>query len=89
MGDSNTVVSTYTTYRHLQQYCSHPSNYGLKLSDMLRSFRNSLHFAQAKCDGHGKRYAFKLRDRACIDYKGLSDVCAKCRFKLASEVRTG
>ena len=25
MGKSNTVVSVYTTYRHLQQYCSHPS----------------------------------------------------------------
>ena len=25
MGESNTVVSTYTFYRHLQQYCSHPS----------------------------------------------------------------
>ena len=27
MGESNTVVSAYTMYRHLQQYCSHPSNY--------------------------------------------------------------
>ena len=27
MGESNTIVSTYTTYTHLQQYCSHPSNY--------------------------------------------------------------
>ena len=25
MGESNTVVSAYTRYRHLQQYCSHPS----------------------------------------------------------------
>ena len=25
MGDSNTVVSAFTLYRHLQQYCSHPS----------------------------------------------------------------
>ena len=25
MGKSNTVVSAYTMYRHLQQYCSHPS----------------------------------------------------------------
>ena len=25
MGESNTVVSDYTLYRHLQQYCSHPS----------------------------------------------------------------
>ena len=25
MGESNTVVSAYTMYRHLQQYCSHPS----------------------------------------------------------------
>ena len=24
IGESNTVVSTYTMYRHLQQYCSHP-----------------------------------------------------------------
>ena len=23
--EGNTVVSAYTTYRHLQQYCSHPS----------------------------------------------------------------
>ena len=27
MGKCNTVVSAYTTYRHLQQYCSLPSNY--------------------------------------------------------------
>ena len=27
MGESNTVVSAYTLYRHLQQYCSHPSIY--------------------------------------------------------------
>ena len=25
MGESNTVVSAYTLYRHLQQYYSHPS----------------------------------------------------------------
>ena len=25
MCESNTVVGAYTTYRHLQQYCSHPS----------------------------------------------------------------
>ena len=25
MGESNTVVSAYTLYRHLQQYCSHKS----------------------------------------------------------------
>ena len=29
MGESDTVVSAYTLYRHLQQYCSHPSNCGL------------------------------------------------------------
>ena len=27
MGESNTAVSAYKTYRHLQQYCSHPSKY--------------------------------------------------------------
>ena len=27
MGESNTVVSVYTMYRYLQQYCSHPSIY--------------------------------------------------------------
>ena len=27
MGESNTLVSAYTLYRHLQQYCSHPSIY--------------------------------------------------------------
>ena len=25
MDESNTVLSAYTMYRHLQQYCSHPS----------------------------------------------------------------
>ena len=25
MGESNTIVSAYTMYRHLQTYCSHPS----------------------------------------------------------------
>ena len=27
MDESNTVVSAYTLYRHLQWYCSHPSIY--------------------------------------------------------------
>ena len=27
MSESNTVVSAYTLYRHLQQYCFHPSIY--------------------------------------------------------------
>ena len=27
MGESNTIVSAYTMYRHLQYYCSHPSIY--------------------------------------------------------------
>ena len=27
MDESNAVVSAYATYRHLQQYCSHPSTY--------------------------------------------------------------
>ena len=30
MSESNIFVSAYTTYRHLQQYCSHPSIYSLK-----------------------------------------------------------
>ena len=30
MGDSNTVVSDYTMYRHLQQYCSNPTIYSSK-----------------------------------------------------------
>ena len=34
MGESNTVVSAYTLYRHLQQYCSLPLKY---LSVDLRS----------------------------------------------------
>ena len=29
MGESNTVVSAYTLYRHLQQYCSHPSEFSV------------------------------------------------------------
>ena len=29
IGESNTVVSAYTMYRHLQQYCSHPSILGV------------------------------------------------------------
>ena len=31
MGESNTVVSAYALHRHLQQYCSHPSNYILQV----------------------------------------------------------
>ena len=27
MGESNTVVSAFTMFRHLQQYCSHISKY--------------------------------------------------------------
>ena len=31
IGESNTVVSAYTMYRPLQQYCSHPLTYGHQL----------------------------------------------------------
>ena len=34
MDESNTVVSAYTMYRHLQQYCSHPS-VSFNSSDLL------------------------------------------------------
>ena len=30
MGESNTVVSAYTTFRYFKHYCSHPSIYGLQ-----------------------------------------------------------
>ena len=37
MGESNTVVSAYTLYRHLQQYWSHPWTYfGLPGIDTIR-----------------------------------------------------
>ena len=35
MGESNTVVSAYTLYRHLQQYCSHLSIYVFQTSSMM------------------------------------------------------
>ena len=37
MGESNTFVSTYTLYRHLQQYCSHPSIYILTSEQVSKS----------------------------------------------------
>ena len=43
MGESNTVVSAYTTYRHLQQYCSHP--WRCSLNTDVHSVRNK-HFSK-------------------------------------------
>ena len=41
MEESNTVVSAYALYRHLQQYCSHPSNYGKQVaSENNENFEN-------------------------------------------------
>ena len=41
LGESNTVGSTYTMCRHLQQYCPHPSN-GIALTHrfLVWLFRN-------------------------------------------------
>ena len=41
MGESNTVVSAYTLYRHLQQYCSHPSNYVLAKGGLYAVYQAS------------------------------------------------
>ena len=38
MGESNTVVSAYTLYRHLQQYCSRPSIYACLIILNVRVF---------------------------------------------------
>ena len=40
MGESNTVVRAYTLYRHLQQYCSHPSIYLLMFVNSLIAVSN-------------------------------------------------
>ena len=45
MGESNTVVSAYTMYRHLQQYCSHPSIYSQIQFDILD---RSKHFTKCQ-----------------------------------------
>ena len=43
MDESNTVVSAYTMYRHLQQYCSHPSIYREKIVLFYSAFGLWLH----------------------------------------------
>ena len=42
MGESNTVVSAYTFYRHLQQYCSRPSIYLFKSVQLLMFCKRGL-----------------------------------------------
>ena len=37
MGESNTVVSAYTLYRHLQQYCSHPPTSDRRMIDATKT----------------------------------------------------
>ena len=44
MDESNTVVSAYTLYRHLQQYCSHPSTNRLSITIKMVSTPCSLIF---------------------------------------------
>ena len=44
MGESSTVVSAYTMYRHLQQYCSHPSICFLSFIQVYVPHRN-YHFS--------------------------------------------
>ena len=40
MGESSTVVSAYTRYRHLQQYCSHPPINIIRFGEMIRCSKN-------------------------------------------------
>ena len=47
MGESNTVVSAYTMYKHLQQYCSHPSNnFTAVVLDSFESYTHLLPMVQ-------------------------------------------
>ena len=48
MGESNTVVSAYSTYRHLQQYCSHPSIYCMYLKGPLHPYPVGCHTGRNK-----------------------------------------
>ena len=41
MGEINSVISAYTMYRHLQQYCSHPSNYNPDIYNLGQLFNVS------------------------------------------------
>ena len=61
MGKKNTVVSAYTLYRHLQQYCSHPSVYSAVIG---RSFIHS------DCDRQheiGGKKQHKITDACWMD----------------------
>ena len=43
MGECNTILSAYTLYRHLGQYCTQPSNYAdfdLNLTHLIKFFFN-------------------------------------------------
>ena len=44
MGESNTVVSAYTMYRHVQQYCSHPSICIYRLTDISSGKTHNLRY---------------------------------------------
>ena len=48
MDESNTVVSAYTLYRHLQQYCSHPSNYEALTLFSCKSIHKSVPFVMSR-----------------------------------------
>ena len=70
MGESNTVVSAYTSYRHLQQYCSHPLMCTCvlnciewcltPLSTVFQSYHgDSSHYSGLSCVSPGLDWALK------------------------------
>ena len=55
MGESNTVVSAYTLYRHLQQYSFHPL-VCFRLSPLLKHLRKEVGgFGKKSCVSTGVR----------------------------------
>ena len=64
IGESNTVVSAYTTYTHLQQYCSHPS---ICLSSLSGTPPSSRKFEKKKFLDSLKKISYRSELTTCAD----------------------
>ena len=82
MVESNTVVSAYTLYRHLQQYCSHPSTWLLPFlnpfpNNKFQTLPNSKEFADDnfKSNENGRKFSKPAENTVGKGQISQTDTC--------------
>ena len=68
MGESNTVVSAYSMYRHLQHYCSHPLMWILNANTLILNSGNDMFIKMYPGTGYHilNRTLFQFKNRRCL-----------------------